>query len=395
MRGMLYDMIHSVWGMTALIAGGFTVSYCVFYIGLGLYYCWNKCCRERTLRGLRNFLVKNKHVRKEHCIIINIFLGVCILAFVIFIFKDWRVESHKYNYIHTSMAEQKNLNTLFSDETQVRIEEKEYIGKLHIELPIVEITEERISMREAAFAEIYRGGTLQPNLNVKSDLMTEEDMQRIRLAVNEMRSITFEEYQTEYEAWCTLFENIGLPSDLYQSSRAARDMLEVGRLQCDDTELLEIAAEAVYRGEQFLSYENRNINTKDAPVIIEVKDMLFYNGKVFYQLYLETETREELKKYQKDFIVNAYVCMVLAEKMMTEEDIEYAKVNYYIGNIGEKMLNEILRDNSIYIQIANEAKAHYETALSSMEKRVDYYDKESNMEKNCYDGITTLDDLLQ
>jgi len=290
------------------------------------------------------------------------------------------------------MAEQKKLEILFQDEVQIELNENEDMRKLHIETEalLTEITEEEIGERKDLFRGIYKAGTELSGTNVELDSETEKEMTELRTKVDGTKSSTLAEYQQEFEDRSILFENEGLPSDLYQSGRAARDMIEVGRSECNDEKLIRTAAEAVYRGERFLGYKNRNIHTKENPVIIEAEDMLFYNGKVFYQLYLEAETREELKDYKKDFIVNAYACMVLAEEAITEEDTMYAIVNYYIGNIGEKMSKEIPEEDFFHEEIAEGASEHYATALRCLENRADYYDKESNMQKNCRDGIATL-----
>ena len=391
---MLYDLIHnSIWGTISLISGGFAVLYAVLYIGLGLYnyYYYRKSkCSLKILTKI--YTKKDGKARKIHFVVwITDFL-ICIITFVLFLFMDFETVNQDYSYIRTSMAEQKKIEMLFEVEETVELNENEDMRKLHIEIdsPLMKITEEEIEDRIILFGGIYKVGTEIPNKNIKLDSKTAEQMQELRTKVNGMKSAAFSEYQEEFEAWSTLFENMNLPSDLYQSSRAARDMIEVGRSECDGEELLRTAAEAVYRGEIFLGYENRNINTEEVPVIIEADDMLFYNGKVFYQLYLEAETREELNVYKKEFIVNAYVCMVLAEKAITEEDAMYAMVNYYIGNIEELMLEEILEEDSFYGEIVQKALEHYRIALSCLENRPDYYDKEWNMQKNCQDGIVTL-----
>ena len=393
MREILYDMIHnSIWGIISLIAGGFLLLYCALF--MGLRYIWTHYHQQYDLSKLKGILAKNENgeIRKIHSVIFVTALILCIVMFVLFLFKDWRAEHQDYNYIKTKMAEHKSLSILFLNEIQIELNENADMRKLHIAIgsPMTEITEKEIKNRIDIFKTIYHDGAKTSVTDINPASETEEDMQENGLQITGTKSELFMKYHDEYEKSSTLFTDKELPSDLYQMGRSARDMLEVGRSECDDEELLKIAAEAVYRSECFLGYDTPNVNTEENPVIIEAKDVLFNNGKVFYQLYLEAETREELKEYRNDFIVNAYVCMFLAGEEITENDTAYAKVNYYIGNTREKMLSEISIEDLLYKEIARDASEHYEIALISLKNRPDHYDKESNMKKNCQNGIQTL-----
>lgn len=403
MGEILYDMVHRSWyGTIALIVGGLPLLYYALFWGLVCF--WKFYNKKYDLRRLKEFLARNWKIKTIFFRISVILWIICIVMFVLFLFKDWRVEHKKYNYIPTKMAEQKSLDVLFINEIQIDVDEirdlhetqtelkkNEIMQKLHAvaESPMTKITEEEIKNRIDIFAARYRVETKATDINIDLDIGTEEEI-KIELKQNSKKSETFLKYWEEYEDWSESFTNNDLSSDLYQMSRAARDMLEVGRLECDDEELLEIAAEAVYGSEIFLERGDWNVNTRDNPVIIETKDVLFHNGKVFYQLYSEAETREELKQYRNEFIVNAYVCMFLAGEIITENDIEYAKVNYYIGNIREKMMSAIPTEDLFYRDNINEALCHYRIALDSLENRPDYYDKENNMKENCQAGINTL-----
>lgn len=393
MREILYDMIHnSIWGIISLITGGFLLLYCALFIVLR--YIWKHYHKKYDLSKIKRIHAKNENgeIRKIHFVIFVTALVLCIVMFVLFLFKDWRVEHQDYNYILTNMAEQKSLNILFLNEIQIELNENEDMRKLHIAIgsPMTEITEQEIKNRINIFKPIYQDGAKTSDTDINPDSETEEDTQETGLQITGTKSELFMKYYDEYEESSTLFADKELSSDLYQMGRAARDMLEIDRSECDDEELLKIAAEAVYSSECFLGYDTPNVNTEENPIIIEAKDVLFNNGKVFYQLYLEAETREELKEYRNDFIVNAYVCMFLAGEEINESNTEYAKVNYYIGNTREKMLSDISIEDSFYEGIIKDASEHYQIALNSLENRPDYYDKESNMKMNCQNGIRTL-----
>ena len=386
---ILYDMVHnSIYGIIALITGVFPLLYYALFGGS--YLIWKHYHKKYDLSRLKRILAKNWRIRKKIFFIAVISLVIGIVTFLLFLFKDFRVEHKRYNYIQTKMAEQKSVDILFLNEKQVEL--NKCMQKLHItaESPITEITEDEIKNRTAIFTDIYQTETKTLDIDNMTDTETEDEGQEAKLKLNGEKSEIFSKYQDEYEDWSDSFASSDSPSELYQMSRTARDMLEVGRCECDNEELLKIAAEAVYRSECFLEYDDRNVNTEEKPIIIEAKDILFYNGKVFYQLYLEAENRKELKEYRNDFIVNAYVCMFLAGEEITENDTEYAKVNYYIGNTREKMLNEIPTEDVFYKENIKDGLVHYRIALNCLEKRPDYYEKESNMKKNCENGIETL-----
>lgn len=391
MREILYDMIHnSMYGTIALIAGGCLLFYCALFLGAGIV--WRCYYQKKDLSCLKRILMKGNKIRNIHYVIVGVALLICVVMFILFLFKDWRVEHQHFQYIQTHMAEQKSLDILFSNEIEIEINDNKELRKLHIAIgsPTAEITETEIEKRIEVFTGIYQAEIENANAGIESDFETEAGMQENKWNISGTKSNIFVKYLEEYYYWSKLFTKSRLPSDLYQSSRAARDMLEVGRFQCNDEELLEIAAEAVYRSELFLEYGSPNINTEDNPVMIEKKDVLLNNGKVFYQLYTEAETREELMLYRNDFIMNAYVCMLLAGDEVTEGDVQYAKVNYYIGNTGETMLSRVSNE-ALYEKIRKDASEHYKKALRGLDSRPDYYDKEHNMAENCRNGISTLD----
>lgn len=386
MRGMLYDMIHTgIYGTISLFACGFALLYYALLCGIAFFY--NHFHKKFNLAGIKRFQEKNGNTRKIHLKIIFGFLALGAVMFVLFLFKEWKVKEQDYDYIRTEMGEEISLDSLFLDEPQVELEDDEDLRKLHIKMesPMTEITKIEIDKRVDVFSTVYQ----EPDTESRKSTETKE-FQGNGLEINGVKSEEFRNYLNEYEEWNAAFADSGLSSDLYQSSRAARDMLEVGRSECSDDELLAIGAEAVYRSERFLEYGNWNVNTEEAPVIVERKDVLFLNSKVFYQLYQESEIRAELKMYSNEFLINAYVCMFLAEEVVSKEDVEYAEVNYYLGNIGEKMLGKVSKEDSFYKDTKEDSLKYYNEALSCLRNKPDYYDKESNMENNCRKGITTL-----
>lgn len=396
MREILYDMTHnSIWGKIALI---FSVSYVLYFV----LYCIFSLFRKKNTK-VRNWrklgkILKITKPKDTHFFII---CGIIIISFIMFFICDWRVEHHEYDYIRTVLAEQTDLETLFTKELKEEhknneFESKEYMEKLHIseENPMAEITEENIEDRRKLFENIYQTGKKESGNDKNYNNTVTSWLQEIRDEVTNKKSVTVEEYIEEYEKWDILFDHYGLSSDLYQSSRAAKDALVKWDSSVSEEEMLEIAGDAIYKSEHFLEYEDRNIHKEGESIIIGIKDIAFSNGKVYSQLYTKSQDEEEIKKYDKEFLVNAYVSMVYAEKNISEKDVDYAKINYYIGDICEKMLDEISNEDKFYIETAKEALEHYRIASESLKMNPSYYKKESNMQQNIENGINKLEDLL-
>lgn len=398
LQGILYDMAHNgVWGSIALMSLILLLVFCALYIVLCFIH--KIYCSTYNLDKLKRFLVKGGKVRKVYIVI---FRGLVVMLFfstVAFAFCDWRVEKHNYVYITSSLAVSMSSEILFIKEIDYKKElwdQAENVQKLHISTsePISEITQEIVEARMELFDYIYQtGGKVSGNNQIYTAEKSKE-LAAIRSIVSSMESKTLEEYEQEFEYWCELYKYYEYPSYLYQSSRAARDMLEVGRYDMDDQKLLKIASEAVYQGEIFLKYANRNINSKEQPIIKEAGDIAFLNGKVYYQLYMLSLNRENLRQYDKEFLVNAYVCMKQAKGKLTEDSVDYAKINYYIGNICEKMLEKIPNGSVYYMQMAEESLQYYNNAMRYLSEKDNYYSEESFMLQNIQNGIRTVESLL-
>lgn len=394
MREILYDMIHnSIWGKEAL---GFGVLY-ILYFAVYCVLCslYKKYYKVRDLRKWKRTL-KKIVPKKTHIITI---CGVVFFFFIMFLLFDWRVEHHEYNYCHIALAEQTDSDVLFRKELKKeyeksKFESEEWIGQLHIseENPMVEITKENIEDKYELFESIYQIGEKESGNGKKNDETTRW-LQELRKEVTNKKSVTLEEYIEEYKKWDILFEYYGLSSDLYQSSRSAKDALVKWDSSVSEKEMLEIAGDAIYKSECFLKYKDRNIHEEGESIIVGIKDIAFSNGKVYSQLYMKSQKEEGMKKYDKEFLVNAYVSMVYAEKEISKEDIDYAKINYYIGDICEKMLDEISNKDEWYIEVAKEALEHYEIAWESLKLKVGYYKQEHSMRKNIENGINRLENF--
>lgn len=314
---------------------------------------------------------------------------------IIFIFCDWRVDKHKRIYLDSPLAEPKDSDILFEKDTDAIDAEwmqVEYMQKLHLpENEIVsDITLEKIEARMEQFDAIYQTGNKASGNDRKYSPEKNKELENIRNVVSSMSAKNQDDYKREFEYWCELYKYYEYPSDIYQCSRAARDVLEVAHGTLDDQELLKFASESIYYSENFLGYANRNVSSKNHPIIKEVDDIAFNNGKVYYQLYLEAKKRQQLGKYDKEFLLSAYACMKQAEEEMAEDNVNYALVTYYIGNICELMAMEMPTDNEYYKKIVAESMNYYTKALECVEKIDNYYNEEINMRQNISDGLKTV-----
>ena len=159
-REILYDMIHdSIWGKAALGLSALYVLYFAVYCTLCLLH--KKYYRVYDLRKWRRFL-KRIVPKKMHIIIIG---GVVFISFIMFLIFDWRVEHQEHDFITNDLAEQTDLEVLFTKELKEEygvseFESKEYIARLHIseENPMMEITENKIKDKYTLFESIYQIG---------------------------------------------------------------------------------------------------------------------------------------------------------------------------------------------------------------------------------------------
>lgn len=393
---MLYDMVHSVFGKITFC----TAIICVAYVALYLILCFvhRLFCEIYDLSGLRKLLVKQGHVNVIHTYLLAGGISICVISYVVFLFKEWRVKSQEYEYETIDMAEQKEIEILFESEyAEVKDEPNfvEFMQKLHVSDadPMSEISMDKIEERRNVFVRIYQTGEEKSQIDESLDLQVRQTLERLQKEVTSKKATTIIEYEAEFKMWDNLYVLQKRPLYLYQSGRSAKDIVEKGHSHMELEALLRMSAEAVYRGESFLQYDDRNIATKEKPIVMEVQDIAFINGKIYYQLYEESKIRKELKAYDKEFLVNAYVCMLIAEENITEQEYDYAKINYYIGNLGQKMLFEISSESILYTQIGKCSYDHYCVALDLITLS-NQYNREDNMEKNIKKGIRTICTLL-
>ena len=88
---ILYDMVHnSIYGIIALITGVFPLLYYALFGGS--YLIWKHYHKKYDLSRLKRILAKNWRIRKKFFFIALISLVIGIVTFLLFLFKDFRVD---------------------------------------------------------------------------------------------------------------------------------------------------------------------------------------------------------------------------------------------------------------------------------------------------------------
>lgn len=197
------------------------------------------------------------------------------------------------------------------------------------------------------------------------------------------------------------------PAALYHVSRVLTDTV-LNHPELDFETLFDIAADGVALGEKFLSYRNRNIEERekdilngedtvpDAESVMNAEDIALKNGKVYWALANDVEVLETLQKYKgyaPCLWAAGYKCMEWGRKQAAEDDPQYAKMTYYLGNLGERMLPYVSQE--LYEKVGTAALGYYYEArkLLDEDKGGGIYLREENMADNIQSGIDTLEGM--
>ncbi|MDE5909056.1 MAG: hypothetical protein K2H52_10020 [Lachnospiraceae bacterium] len=341
---------------------------------------------KKAAKVLRNVL----KCKKAHMLITVILGGGLLISPLICLFDLSMAQEQEYIYIHTELAEQKDINRLFpkriSESESDAWKESESLLKLHVEEGFLnaEISKGMFKYYKDLFSKIYGGTKIESDEGTEVLEKQNEEM-KTYFSINNG-------YLSEARGWKDQYESNGDSASLYQYGRALNDAaMTIGEIPF--MVMLEIAADAISSEEKFLSYDDRNING-DEPIIINAENVSLMNGKLYLYIAIRAEAGgEEEKSYINCFLVEAYTCIEQGRLQIDTDDELYALLTYYLGNIGETMLWKIPVNDNLYKVIGNEALENYENALELIENNPDFYIKEDNMEKNINDGIATLNQL--
>ncbi len=170
--------------------------------------------------------------------------------------------------------------------------------------------------------------------------------------------------------------------------------------------LFHIAGDAMAVGEEFLRYKDRHIGEQDNE-IAGTEDIVLLGVKLYYALgqqldahiaSLQKSNRDNSSTWEKfasylDCVRAAGFRLANCGKLVAGEGNRlYAKLAYYMGNLGQKLLGERKAPaEDPYQRIGKEAKESYEKAEDLLLGE-GTYEKEGNMLTNTQNGISTLTD---
>lgn len=303
----------------------------------------------------------------------------------------------KLVYENSPLAEQKSVKSLFDSQRTAEEEETEeetsYPGtleKLHI-LSLfvrVEASQTMLDAYRDEMETLYKNGVEAPP---KAAILPEWfDMD------NGSYAALSEAARNDIGEQAEKCANYANPANLYQLERALTDaaLLEYSHLNFED--LLDITADAIACGEQFLTYANRNVNSDKEPIFINAEDVALLNGKLYWLLGDCVEhgnVPQEYRQYKNSFYAAGFQCMALGKEQIDESDLDYPKMSYYMGNFSERMLIGLAKKDAFFQELGNNSMRYYEDALDLLKDGGVKYHAEENMERNIQKGISTLEGL--
>lgn len=381
---MLYQIIYNSLKGSMILFGIISLPYFCIY---GLLF-------KKLPKPLKSFL-NNRKLRKTVLLsgvafmVTNLFLiGMLSCRSILSRGED----EEELTYIRNSIAVQKSIDMLFINEPEDD-EMIKCLQKMHVKIEAEEksISSAGLDYYTDLIEEIYVNGSQETKRQKGNDKGVGDK----RRKAEKYNAQTSEDYLEEAGLWKQLFDDSSLPSDLYQYSRALKDAVEKGS-EMEMLEMLDIASEAIDKGEEFLRYGDRNINGEEKKIFINAEDMAFTNGKIYYQLAerFANGTKEE-REWVDSLWMLSYSCMLQADALINEDSVNYAKVKYYMGNICEHMLKRIFRADDLYFTIGREALSNYDSAQKALEQKENYYEVEGSMENNIRNGMETVKGLLE
>lgn len=305
----------------------------------------------------------------------------------------------KLTYVEAESAVQRDPQSLFApnqpEDTPQQAEEVEeswppeaVLERLHIpkDLVGVPLNQAMLDHYETQFEPIYQNGVAQP----PAGAILPEWMDLNSFPYDAMDSAVAEPIYVE-GAKC----RNSRPACLYQLGRALTDAV-LTHPELGFEVLFHTAADAVAVGEQFLTYEDRDI-ADDEPLILHAGNIALLNGKLYWTLANYLEVRglpEEYEGYLDCLYAAGVQCVKCGRDQTSLEDPIYATLTYYLGNFSEKMLGRISKgtQGEFYDRIGRDALAYYEEAEALLRQGTGYL-SENHMDRNIQDGINTLNGL--
>ena len=276
--------------------------------------------------------------------------------------------------------------------------EQLHLSDKFLETPLTELT---LEFYDKEFDRAYpkSGSSESPKGAILPDWIDLENPAYVALKTKNPTS--FDDVKNEVEK-C---KKSSRPASLYQLGRVLSDAvlenpgMEIGAL-------FHIAGDAMAVGEEFLRYKDRHIGEQDNE-IAGTEDIVLLGVKLYYALgqqldahiaSLQKSNRDNSSTWEKfasylDCVRAAGFRLANCGKLVAGEGNRlYAKLAYYMGNLGQKLLGERKAPaEDPYQRIGKEAKESYEKAEDLLLGE-GTYEKEGNMLTNTQNGISTLTD---
>lgn len=338
-----------------------------------------------------------------------IIAAFCIAALLTGAAAKWVAPTEDEQWIYEKMkiADQTPVKDLFEPR---QVQEKQELWpsnktceQLHLsdkflETPLTELT---LEFYDKEFDRAYpkSGSSESPKGAILPDWIDLENPAYVALKTKNPTS--FDDVKNEVEK-C---KKSSRPASLYQLGRVLSDAvlenpgMEIGAL-------FHIAGDAMAVGEEFLRYKDRHIGEQDNE-IAGTEDIVLLGVKLYYALgqqldahiaSLQKSNRDNSSTWEKfasylDCVRAAGFRLANCGKLVAGEGNRlYAKLAYYMGNLGQKLLGERKAPaEDPYQRIGKEAKESYEKAEDLLLGE-GTYEKEGNMLTNTQNGISTLTD---
>lgn len=364
---------------------------------------WLRKHVRHVKRRLRGWFGKLKWIERSAVLTV-----ICACALLIGVAAKWvaPTEDEQLIYEKSDITEQTPVNVLFEPRQVEKRQElwpsDKTCGQLHVtekflKAPLGNLTLEYYDQEfERAYPKSGSGeppkGSILPNWIDLTDAPY--------TALKKANEKSFASVEEEVEK-C---RKSSRPANLYQLKRALTDAvlenpgLEIGALFC-------IAGDAMAVGEEFLSYKDRQIGDRKED-IAGTEDIALLDVKIYFALGEQLDT--QIASLQRSNSGNSsawdkytgYLDCIrtagfrLAERGMIvtdESNSQYAKLAYYKGNLGEKLLGDRKEPaEAPYQRIGREARMSYDKAEELLRSGKNY-NKEKDMLEHVQSGISTLE----
>lgn len=323
-------------------------------------------------------------------------VAVIIMGTVTFSAKALTVtRDEKLTYRTTEITSQRSVDTLFAPPTPEPFSGEEiwpaYLDRLHITEKFVgeDISQRLLDYYEiSVFEPLYKnGGADRPDGPILPSWISLDSGPYIAIDDEIMASVAEEVRKCQESS---------RPACLYQLQRALADVV-LTQPDLGFEQLMYLSADAIAAGEQFLTYKDRNIGDGER-LEMNAEDIALLNGKLYWTLADDLESLKSFAMY-REYLNCLYMaglkCIQQGRAQTTEEDLQYAKLTYYMGNFEERILRLIPKESesTLYKNMGENSMRHYTQAAQLLENRPGYYAVETNMERNIQQGIRTLREL--